>query len=181
MGLTNNSRLKRSNVVGIGGTFFVECYDKYGNKKWEENFNNAWTNAGLLWLMQRSFKDSKPSDLTFYMGLIDTGASLANSDVMNSHAGWTENINYSETSRPLWDNADPTESAGIVSSLNSVRTEFTCDTNSQTINGAFLTSGSAKSGTAGTLLVTGSFASEQELNDDDVLKVQYTLKAQKKV
>ena len=180
MGTIDNSRLKRSNIAGIGGVFTVECYDKYGNKKWEETFDNGWTNAGLLWLMERSFKSVKPSDLTFYMSLIDTGASLANGDTMASHAGWTENANYSETARPVWNNGDPTESIGIVSAVNATRIEFTCDTDSQTINGAFLSSGNAKSGTAGTLLATGSFSSEQELNDDDVLKIQYTLKAQKK-
>ena len=168
---------KRSNVVGVGGKFDIEIYTKDGELKHKEEFKNGWTNVGLTWLMERSFKSAKPSDLTFYIGLVDTGGSLADADTMASHAGWTENINYSEAARPTWGQGDPAEAGGIVTATNATKRSFTIDTNSQSIYGAFLSSGSTKSGSAGTLLCTGALTAEVELNDDDVIKIGYAVNA----
>lgn len=180
MGSMNNSKVKRSNVAGIGGVFTVEVYDKYGNKKGIFYADNGWTNEGLEWLMERSFKSSKPSELTFYIGLIDSSGTLTGSDVMNSHSGWTENTNYSETARPAWGQGDPTQSAGTVTAENSTKRTFTVDTDSQEIYGAFLASNNTKGGTSGTLLCTGAFSSSVSLDDDDVLRIGYALNAERK-
>lgn len=170
--------LSRSNIVGVGGKFRAEILDQYGNIKHEEEFKNGWTNEGLEWLMNRSFKSSKPSELSFYIGIIDSSATLANGDTMSSHGGWTENSSYSETNRPAWSQDDPAEAGGIVSASNSTKRQFTMNADSQSIHGAFLSSSNTKGGSVGTLLCTGLFSSAVSLDDDDILKIEYEVKAQ---
>jgi hypothetical protein len=169
---------KRSNVAKIGGVFNIEVYDKYGNLKIKKNFNNSWTNEGMSWLMNRSFKSIKASDLSYYIGLINSSGTITASDVMASHSGWTENINYDEITRPAWNQDDPVESGGVISAVNSTKRSFTINVDSQSVYGAFLSSDNSKSGTSGKLLAEGALDSQIDLNDDDVIKIGYDLRLQ---
>jgi hypothetical protein len=92
---------------------------------------------------------------TWYVGLIvDTSFNgLAPADTMSSHAGWTEGTSYAESTRQSWPVA---AASGQLSQNTTALVTFTA-TAAQTIKGIFVCSDSAKSGTAGTLLMTRLF------------------------
>ncbi len=86
---------------------------------------------------------------TFYVGLIDSASftGYSSADTMGSHAGWIEAVGYSEGVRQTY--SVVAASGGSVTNSGS-KAVFTILTTT-TIRGVFLTTGSAKSGTAGTL------------------------------
>ena len=107
------------------------------------------------------------------MGLISltgytTGPALT--DTMASHAGWTEDVNYSNAARPTtaWSAAaakSKTLSSGLVFNMNG----------STTIKGCFLNSVSTKSGTTGVLFSAGLFTGgDQPVVNGNTLTVTYT-------
>lgn len=89
----------------------------------------------------------------FFVGLINapiSAGSIVVADTMASHPAWTENIDYSESTRPAWIAADVGlgawgNSFGATPIIFSV-------TGTASINGFFMASDSAKSGTTGILL-----------------------------
>jgi len=177
MDIVRKSGVKRSNCFGVSGAFTFECYDKHGTLKWSQTIDNGWTNVGLQYLMDRTFKASKPSEQSYYIGLISSSAVLNNSDTMGSHTGWTEITDYSDASRPAWGESDPAlDASDNVNVVNAATVDFTVDADSQVIDGAFVTTENTKGGTTGTLITTAEFASAQSLDDNDILKVTYTLK-----
>lgn len=110
---------------------------------------------------------------TWYVGIKNAGAAAAG-DTMASHAGWTENTNYDEATRPEYEEA-AASGQSITNSAN--KATFTIDTDAQTIAGAFLVSNSTKGGSTGTLLCVDDFASSKSCDDNDVLEVTYTISA----
>lgn len=162
-----------SSHLHVGGWFEFWCFDVLGKLKWRSLAKNGVTNGGLDHILDVEFHAATQLT-TWYISLINTGASLAAADTMDSHAGWAENENYSEATRPEW-----TEGAASSQSITNASTvDFSIDTDSQTIYGAFLCSNSTKGGTSGTLFCTGAFSGgEQPANDGDTIKVTYTLSA----
>lgn len=96
---------------------------------------------------------------TWYMGLIEgSGVDLEEdtllndaTDTMASHAGWTENTSYSESTRPSL-----TISAAAGGQAACTAASFTLSANVQ-LAGFFLTSNNTKGGSTGTLLRTQLF------------------------
>jgi len=160
-----------------GGVFFVECYDKEGNLKWKEESKNLVVNVGLKDMNDKYFSGSSYT-ATWYLGLITgpgSGTTIAAGDTMSSHAGWTEDTNYSQANRPTCTfgaatTADPsviTNSASVaVFSINGTTT----------IAGAFLTSNNTKGGTTGILFSASDFQSpgDRAVVNGDTLNVTYT-------
>ena len=90
-------------------------------------------------------------------------------DTMGSHAGWSEFTSYSEATRPA-----PTWSAASSGSKATTATSFSIN-GSGTVAGAFMTTGSAKSGTTGTLYSAGNFTGgSRTVASGDTLNVTYT-------
>lgn len=154
--------------------FTVRCYDQAGNLKWEDHFHNLVVNAGLDDALDKHLKGSSYT-AAWYVGLTDGTPTPAAADTMSSHAGWTEVVAYDEGTRQAL-------TLGSVSgqSVDNTGNEatFTISTDSTTVGGAFITTGSAKEGTTGVLYGVGAFSGgDKTLSDGDTLEVTATLTA----
>jgi len=100
-------------------------------------------------------------------------------DTMSSHSGWTENVGYSQSTRPAAAFGSASASGGGAGSagtgtISTSATAFTINA-SGTIAGAFLTTSNTKSGTTGTLYSAGSFTTgNRSVLSGDTLNVTYT-------
>ena len=161
-----------------GGVFTVECRDADGNLKWTEDFPNLVVNEGLQYINTEFFKGISYS-ATWYMGLVDgpgAGNTYAAGDTMASHAGWSENVSYSQSARPTMSfgsatSADPS----VIATATPV--VFTMNATA-TIAGAFVVNENTKSGTSGTLFSVGNFTvGDRGVVSGDTLNVTYTFSA----
>jgi hypothetical protein len=114
---------------------------------------------------------------TWYIGLYGAGASNtpAAGDTMSSHAGWTEVTPYSNATRVAATFVTATTANPSVVTNSASPATFNINATS-TVGGAFLTSGSAKGGTTGTLFSAADFASpgDRSVVSGDILSVTYT-------
>ena len=173
-GLTCN--LKAGEEAKATGLFEIKCHDKDGNLKWEAQSKNLVVNVGLQY-MAGSALTSVTQITTWYIGLYGAGASNtpAAGDTMSSHAGWTEVVAYSNATRVAA--TFVTATAANPSVVTNTASPATFNINgTTTVGGAFLTSGSAKSGTAGTLFSAADFGSpgDRSVVSSDTLSVTYT-------
>lgn len=153
--------------------FKVECFDKDGNLKWTEEFDNLVVNVGLDDSLDKHLKGSGYT-AAWYVGLTDSSPSPAAADTMSSHGGWTEADDYDETTRE-------TLTLGTVSGQSvdnsASKASFTINATA-TIGGAFICSDSTKNGTTGILYGVGAFTGgNRSVVDDDVLNVTVTCTA----
>jgi hypothetical protein len=134
-------------------------------------WHNGWTTVGLNYL-ENCALGAAAQLTTFYMGLIDgtTTPTLAPSDTMAVHSGWTENPTYSGGARPAW--TPGSASGGIIT--NPATVNFTASSGI-TIAGAFIVSDPTLSGTAGTLICTAKGPTSQALTTGQVLQITYAL------
>lgn len=152
----------------------IECFNKEGNIKWVEEFDNLVVTAGLNDSLDKHFKGSSYT-AAWYIGLTTGTPTFAAGDTMSSHAGWTEFTNYSESVRQTLTLG--TVSGGSVNN-SAAKGVFTVSTDNQTIGGAFLVTNSTKGGTTGTLYGGGTFtAGDKSLDANDVINVTVTLTA----
>lgn len=149
----------------------VQCFDKDGNLKWEEEVFNGIVDEGIEYLLDAGFNGGT-QDTTHYIGLVDNSGFSAfdNADTMASHAGWSESTAYDEATRVAW-NPDAAASRAVT---NSTTADFTMNATA-TIKGIFVSSNSTKGGTTGTLWATAAFSSNASVVSSDVLKVTYTV------
>ena len=159
------------------GQFNFECIGADGKVKWTDSVPNLVVNVGLAY-MAGSALTSVAAITTWYIGLYGAGASNtpAAADTMSSHAGWTENVGYSNATRVAVTFVTATTANPSVATNSASPSSFTINATS-TVGGAFLTSGSAKSGTAGTLFSASDFTSpgDRAVVSGDVLNVTYTM------
>ena len=173
-GLTCNT--KASEDAKATGLFEIKCHDKDGNLKWEAQSKNLVVNAGLAYMAGTALT-SVTQITTWYIGLYGAGASNtpAAGDTMSSHAGWTEVVAYSNATRvSVTFVAATTANPSVVT--NSASPAVFNINGTTTVGGAFLTSGSAKSGTTGTLFSAADFGSpgDRSVVNSDTLSVTYT-------
>ena len=173
-GLTCN--LKAGEEAKATGLFEIKCHDKDGNLKWEAQSKNLVVNVGLQY-MAGSALTSVTQITTWYLGLYGAGASNtpAAGDTMSSHAGWTEVVAYSNATRVAATFVTATAANPSVVTNSASPATFNIN-GTTTVGGAFLTSGSAKSGTAGTLFSAADFGSpgDRSVVNSDTLSVTYT-------
>lgn len=144
-----------------------------GSVRWNECVENLIVNVGLNYLLDSAISAATVVT-TWYVGLIDgSSPTIAAGNTMSSHA-WTENVAYSESVRQTFVDAGAS-SQSLTNSASPAL--FTCNTNSQTIGGCFLTSNSTKSGTTGTLFSAKAFSSAKALDSSDTISCTYTLSA----
>jgi len=173
-GLTCNT--KASEGAQATGLFEIKCHDKDGNLKWEAQSKNLVVNVGLAYMAGTALT-STTQITSFFLGLYGAGASNtpAAADTMSSHAGWTEVVAYSNATRVAATFvAATTANPSVVTNTASPAT-FNIN-GTTTVGGAFLTSGSAKGGTAGTLFSAADFGSpgDRSVVASDTLAVTYT-------
>jgi hypothetical protein len=158
------------------GVYYVECHDKDGNLKWSAESKNLVVNVGLQYMAGTALT-SVAQITSWYIGLYGAGASNtpAAGDTMSSHAGWTEVVPYSNATCVAATFATATTANPSVVTNSASPATFTINATS-TVGGAFLTSGSAKSGTTGTLFSAADFASpgDRSVVSGDILSVTYT-------
>ena len=158
------------------GVYHIECHDKDGNLKWSADSKNLVVNAGLAYMAGTALT-SVAQITTWYIGLYGAGASNtpAAGDTMSSHAGWTEVVPYSNATRVAATFVTATTANPSVVTNAASPATFNINATS-TVGGAFLTSGSAKSGTTGTLFSAADFSSpgDRSVVSGDIISVTYT-------
>jgi hypothetical protein len=161
-------------LLKMKGRYFVEHFRK-GKFIGRYKINNDITNEGKNTIFDTMFNTATQiTNGSWCLGLISlVGYSgLVATDVMNSHAGWTEFTSYSESNRVAWGSG--ASSAQTVT--NSTPCQFDM-TSSGTVKGIFVTSDNTKGGTTGKLWSTGLFTADVPVVNGDQLKVTYTLNA----
>jgi hypothetical protein len=158
------------------GVYHVECHDKDGNLKWSADTKNLVVNAGLAYMAGTALT-SVAQITTWYIGLYGAGASNtpAAGDTMSSHAGWTEVTDYSNSTRVAATFVTATTANPSV--VTNAASPATFNINgTTTVGGAFLTSGSAKGGTTGTLFSAADFSApgDRSVVSGDIISVTYT-------
>jgi len=167
---------KSGEEASATGVYHVECHDKDGNLKWSADSKNLVVNAGLAYMAGTALT-SVTQITTWYIGLYGAGASNtpAAGDTMASHAGWTEVVPYSNATRVAATFVTATTANPSVVTNAASPATFNINATS-TVGGAFLTSGSAKNGTTGTLFSAADFSSpgDRSVVSGDIISVTYT-------
>ena len=163
--------------VKAGGVFRIQCRDREGNIKWEEQSHNLVVNEGLQDMNAKYFTGSGYTAL-WYLGLYGPASSNNPSagDTMHSHGGWTEVTSYSQATRPQCVFGTPTTADPSVAT-NSASPAIYSINGTMTVGGAFLTSNNTKGGTTGILFSAADFSSpgDRSVVSGDTLTVTYTL------
>jgi hypothetical protein len=136
---------------------------------------NDITNEGKNTIFDVMFNNATQiANNSWFIGLISLASysALAATDVMSSHAGWTEFTTYSQSTRVAWGSG---ASSGQ-STTNASPAQFDI-TGSGTVKGVFITSNSTKSGTTGKLWATALFGADVPVTNGDQLKITYTVSA----
>ena len=159
------------------GVYKIQCHDKDGNLKWEDEAPNLVVNVGLQDMNAKYFTGVAYT-ATWFIGLYGAGASNtpAAGDTMSSHAGWTEVTAYSQATRPACTFGTPTTANPSVATNSASPATFSINATT-TVGGAFLTSNSTIGGTTGTLYSAADFSApgDRAVINGDTLSVTYTL------
>lgn len=160
--------------------FFHARLFRDGQLVWEDEFKNLVFNAGKSDALDKYFAGSAYT-AAFYMGLVDGGSAPTYNaaDTSASHAGWTENVGYSNATRVAisWNAASASgggAGAAGTGSKASTATAFNINATG-TIAGCFLATVNTKSGTTGTFFSAGSFTGgNRAVASGDTLNVTWT-------
>ena len=167
--------LEAKDKVAAGGVFTVQCFDKDGNLKWEDQKHNLVVNSGLQDMNTQYFKGSGYT-ATWYIGLYGAAATNdpAAGDTAASHAGWTEITPYSNANRPTATFGTATTADPSVIDNSGSPAQFNID-DTATIGGAFLISDNTKGGTTGVLFSASDFAApgDRSVASGDTLNIFY--------
>ena len=158
-----------------GGVFHVQCFDKDGNLKWEDQMHNLVVNEGLQDMNTNYFKGSTYT-AAFYLGLVTgpgSGTTYIAGDTLAVHAGWTEFTNYSGSRKAVTFGTATTADPSVISNSASP-SQFSITGAGGTVAGAFLCT--VASGTSGILFSEADFQSpgDRVVVSGDTLNVTYT-------
>jgi len=167
------------------GEYTAKRFDKDGNLKWEDKFDNVVTDVGANLMLDTFLGGS--TNTTYFLGLISSvGYSVAPAvgNTMSSHAGWVEAGNG--TNYPNWSTPASNARATITWSAASARAKaissaasFTIATNGGTLKGCFIVTGSGavatNNNTSGVLYSAGLFSGgDKVVGVGDTLQVSYS-------
>ncbi len=162
----------QQNLLGIAGRFHLECRDRDGNLKWTEDFGNAVVDAGKKYLLDAM--NNSISAVGPYLGLISGTPTVAQTDTMSSHTGWTEWTSVAARGTPTWTAASAT--GGTATKTHSGSVSFAM-TGSGTVGGCFIVLGTGAvttiGNTGGILYSAGSFTGKA-VASGDTLNVTYS-------
>ena len=155
----------------LWGRFRYQRIARDGRVLVEGSFDNGVTDPALNDLFD-SYCRNQAQPSAWYVGLIDFASfsALAAADTMASHAGWIENTDYSEGTRPQW-----TPPAASGQKLENTLEMITTMTAAVTIHGLFIASDNTKGGTTGILWASGLFGVSQTMAIGESLKLFYDL------
>lgn len=176
VGVTLEQMFGAGGKARAGGVYRLECLDKDGNLKWVAESHNLVVNVGLQDMNTKYFKGSSYT-ATWYLGLYGAASSNnpAASDTASSHAGWTEIVPYSNSTRPAatFGTASTADPSVITNSASPAQYNINA---TATVGGAFLISDNTKSGTTGVLFSASDFQSpgDRTVASGDTLNVTYT-------
>lgn len=153
------------------GDWSIRCYDKNGELKWVDDFENMVVNQGLNHLLDVTFHGATQVT-TWYIGLLAASPS--------PQAGWTATditsndfANYAESDLQAFVESAPSGQS-ITNSAN--KASFTINANGSSVGGCYLISTNAKSSPSGIVYCAGAFATGNKACDDgDTLQVGVTL------
>jgi hypothetical protein len=150
------------------GFYFIEHRNKAGKLIGIYRVPNGITDVGMNDLLDVHFGNDTQHAL-WYIGLIDNSgySGVDPTDTMSSHAGWTENTDYSGN-RKQW----VVGAAAGRSISNGTTADFNI-TGTATLRGIFVNTD--ETGTAGTLWSTALFSSPVSVQNGDTLKITYTV------
>jgi len=176
--VSSNSSI--SEDTSVTGNYTVTCTAADGTIRWQDTFKNLVVNVGKTDLLNKYFAGTSYT-AAWYLGLVDGASSPTYNaaDTMASHSGWTENVGYSQSTRPAAAFGSASASGGGAGSagtgtISTSATAFSINATG-TIAGAFLTTSNTKSGTTGTLYSAGSFTTgNRSVLSGDTLNVTYT-------
>ncbi len=160
--------------IKFGGKFYIECRDSQGNLKWKDEAKNLVPNAALQDILDAYFPAGASAGPTnVYVGLTAGSPTPAAGDTMASHAGWTENQDYSEAARQTYTDVRTNQTV----SNTAAKAVFSIN-GTTTIGGAFLTTNSTKGGTTGILICAAAFSGgNRSAQSGDTMNVQYDFTA----
>jgi hypothetical protein len=161
--------------IQAGGVFHVQCLDKDGNLKWEDQMHNLVVNEGLQNMNTEYFKGSTYT-AAFFLGLITgpgSGTTYAAADTLASHAGWTEYTDYTGDRKAVTFGTATTADPSVISNSASPAS-FVISGGGGVVAGAFLCT--VTSGTSGVLFSEADFQSpgDRTVVAGDTLNVTYT-------
>jgi len=160
--------------VGLNGKWMVDHYR--GDRKLASyDMPNDITNEGKNVLFSVMFNDgTATAGASWCIGLISLSgySALAATDVMSSHAGWTEFTGYTQATRVAWGAGAPASQ----SITNASPATFDINA-SGTVKGIFVTSQNTKGGTTGRLWSTALFSADVPVTNGDQLRATYTVSA----
>lgn len=158
-----------------GGVFHVQCFDKDGNLKWEDQMHNLVVNEGLQDMNTKYFKGSTYT-AAFFLGLVTgpgSGTSYVAGDTLAIHAGWTEFTNYSGSRKAVTFGTATTADPSVIGNSASPA-QFSITGAGGVVAGAFLCT--VASGTSGVLFSEADFQApgDRTVVSGDTLNVTYT-------
>jgi hypothetical protein len=158
-----------------GGVFHVQCFDKDGVLKWEDQMHNLVVNVGLQDMNTKYFSGSAYT-AAFFLGLVTgpgSGTTYAATDTLAIHAGWTEFTNYSGSRKAVTFGTATTADPSVIGNSASPA-QFSITGAGGTVAGAFLCN--VNSGTSGLLFSEADFQSpgDRVVVSGDTLNVTYT-------
>lgn len=169
LGLNASADMGINESAKIRQHWKIECFEYEGGPRiWIQEFDNLVVTAGLNKYLDATLKTGLTSP-TWYVGFKNAGTVVAG-DTMASHGGWTENVTYSNATRPAW--TPGSVSAGSVDNSGSVAA-FSAN-GTTTFYGALLCDNSTVGGTTGTLLGAGDFGTAQPVISGNVVNVTIT-------
>lgn len=161
---------KAGSIFKPGGVFKATLYDRFGNLKWKDHGDNIVVTEAQQHILDVLFISATTQVDPWYMGITDGAPTVALSDTMGSHVGWTEVTAYTEGTRPEYVDSRTDQTV----SNSASKATYSINTNGTTIGGAFIVSDNTKGGTTGTLLCVSAFDGGNKTGDSgDTLEVQY--------
>lgn len=164
----------------IHGRYKAELFDKDGNLKWVEEYDNVVTDLGVKLMLDGILGNAASGAVV--IGLKGTGTAVVG-DTQASHASWLEvgaanAPAYSGTRKTPAFSAASGAGAGARTKTTSAVVVFTF-TSGGTVFGSFLNIGGSatQDNTTGTLFSAGDFSASKTVASTDVLNVTYTLTA----
>jgi len=172
--------------MGIAGYYHVECRDKDGNLKWEEEFPNLVVAVGKQLMLDTLLKGSSYTVVGPFLGLIGNSTTFAAADTMASHT-WTEFVNYTVSGSAVRGTAVFGSSTSSGTTPSNVTTStataitYTITGAGGTVYGCFLVTGTGavntQSSTSGTLYSEGNFSVAKTTTAGDTVAVTYNTTA----
>ena len=173
--------------MGIEGWYHVECRDKDGNLKWEEEFPNLVVAVGKQLMLDTLLKGSAYTVTGPFLGLLNATVTPAATDTMSTIVPSKEFTAYTVGGSAVRGTASFASSTSTgttpsnVTSSTATAITYTITGAGGTVYGCFLVLGTGavntQSNTGGTLYSEGNFGTAKTTTAGDTVSVTYSTTA----